>query len=124
MVERGVEGVEVEPLGLGLPALGDLVAHPDENVRDPLGDRGDRVAGAGVAASGRQGDVDGFLAEHLLVPLGLQGGDAPQPRHGGEQLARRHHGRAVRRRRRVARRRACPGDGAAGGDEGDAWKRW
>ena len=51
VVGPDVERVEVEPLRLDLGALGDLVAHGDEDVLDPLLDRGERVACAGRAAS-------------------------------------------------------------------------
>ena len=47
---RHVERVEVEPLGLDLGALGDLVAHRDEDVGDPLLQGGQRVPGAARAA--------------------------------------------------------------------------
>jgi hypothetical protein len=50
VVAADVEGVEVQPLGLELRALGDLVAHPDEDVGDPVGQRGQRVPGARGAA--------------------------------------------------------------------------
>ena len=45
-----VERVEVEPLGLDLGALGDLPAHADEGVDEPLGRQLQRVARAGRAA--------------------------------------------------------------------------
>src|SRR4051812_26825332 len=72
MVLAEVERVEVQPRRLDLGALGHLVAHRDEDVRDPLADLGDRVAGAAGGAVERQGDVDGLLGQHPLVALGLQ----------------------------------------------------
>ena len=50
MVGREVQRVEVVPLGLDLGALGDLVAHPDEHVGQPVGQGGDRMPGAGADA--------------------------------------------------------------------------
>ena len=46
VVAAEVERVEVEPLVLDLGALGDLPAHRDEDVGDPLGDGRQRVPGA------------------------------------------------------------------------------
>ena len=71
-----VERVEVQPRRLDLGALGDLVAHRDEHVRDPLADLRDRVPGAARGAVERQRDVDGLLDEHPLVALGLEHGAA------------------------------------------------
>ena len=48
-----VERVEVQPLRLELGAVGDLVAHADEDVGDPLGERGERVPGAARACGPR-----------------------------------------------------------------------
>jgi hypothetical protein len=45
VIGREVERVEVVPLGLGLGPLGDLVAHRDEHVGQPLRQRGHRVPG-------------------------------------------------------------------------------
>ena len=67
-----VEGVEVEPLRLDLRALGDLPAHADEEVGDPLAHQLDGVAPAERAAAGGQRDVDGLLGEDALVALGLE----------------------------------------------------
>ena len=47
-----VQGVEVEPLGLDLGALGDLPAHADEQVGDALPQQLERVARA-AAGGGR-----------------------------------------------------------------------
>jgi hypothetical protein len=53
MVGAQVERVEVEPLGLDLGPLGDLPAHRDEDVADPLGDQLEGVTGAEPAAATR-----------------------------------------------------------------------
>ena len=72
-VRRGhVEGVEVEPLGLDLRAIGDLVAHADEEVGDPLLQRRQRVAGTAGAHVPRSGDVDPLLDQDAGVPLARQ----------------------------------------------------
>ena len=76
-----VQGVEVEPLRLDLGSLGDLPAHPDEQVGDALRHQLDGVAAAERAAARGQGDVDGLLGEDPLVALGLELGLA-----GGERL--------------------------------------
>lgn len=86
VVGQEVQGVEVEPLRLDLGALGDLVAHGHEDVRDPLHERGQRVPGAGRYPVVRQRDVDRLLDQDPAVALGLQLGLA-----GGEGLA---HGAA------------------------------
>src|SRR5919206_3671529 len=72
VVLREVEGVEVEPLGLELRTLGDLVTHRDEHVGDALTQRGDRVPGTRWHAVPRQRDIDGFGPQGAGVPLGLQ----------------------------------------------------
>ena len=77
MVGVHVQGVEVEPLGLDLGALGHLPAQTDEMVLDALDQRGQRVPGAGRSAVVGQGDVNGFSGQHSHVaglPLDL-GGD-------------------------------------------------
>jgi hypothetical protein len=74
VVAADVERVEVQPLGLELGALGDLVAHPDEDVGDPVGQRGQRVPGAAGQPVPRQRDVDPLLGQHPGVALGLQRG--------------------------------------------------
>ena len=82
VVGREVQGVEVEPLGLDLGALGDLVAHGDEDVGDaapPSVVSGCR-APRGRAVLGQR-DVDGLLDQDPRVALGLQLGLA-----GGERL--------------------------------------
>ena len=70
-----------EPRGLDLRTLGDLVAHRDEDVLEPLHDRRERVPGADGTPVGRQRDVDRLLDQHPRVPLGGQLGGA-----GGERL--------------------------------------
>ena len=72
MVGGDVQGVEVEPLGLDLGALGDLVAHRDEHVLDTLHERGQRVPGSSRATIRGKRDVDRLLHEHALVTLGGQ----------------------------------------------------
>ena len=72
VVGAEVEGVEVQPLGLDDRALGDLPAHRDEDVRDPLGAGGERVPGAAGDAVGRERDVDGLLDQHPLLVLDLE----------------------------------------------------
>ena len=76
MIRAEVQGVEVVPLGFGFWAIGNLVAHGNEDVGHPLLDGGQRVAGAdGVAVVGH-GDVHDSsistrasrsLFEHLLA---------------------------------------------------------
>ncbi len=56
VVGAEVEGVEVQPLGLDERPLGDLPAHRDEDVGDPLGQHRDRVPGA-LGACGPTGRV-------------------------------------------------------------------
>ncbi len=89
VVRADVQGVEVEPLGLDLGPLGDLVAHGHEDVLDALRQRGERVPGAGRYAVVGQRDVHGLLDQHAGVPLGLQlrlaGGEALV--HGSACLA-------------------------------------
>ena len=89
VVRRHVQGVEVEPLGLDLGALGPLVAHREEQVGDPLGQRGQRVPGAGGDPVPRQRDVDRLLDQDPLVALGLELG-LP----GGQRLGDRTAGGA------------------------------
>ena len=72
VVGREVERVEVVPLGLDLRSLGHLVAHADEDVDQPLGQRRDRVPGAGRVPVPRQRDVDGLVDQDPAVPVGLQ----------------------------------------------------
>ena len=72
VVGAEVERVEVEPLGLDERALGDLPAHRDEDVGDPLGEHRDRVPGSGDLAVPGKGDVDGLLDEHPLLGLDLE----------------------------------------------------
>ena len=72
VVRAEVERVEVEPLGLDHGPLGDLPAHRDEDVGDPLGAGGERVPGARGDAVDGQGDVDGLLDQHPLLVLGLE----------------------------------------------------
>ena len=55
VVGAEVQGVEVEPLGLELGPLGDLVAHRDEDVGDALLQGG--AAGAGRRAAAGEGSV-------------------------------------------------------------------
>ena len=74
VVRAEVEGVEVEPLRLDLGAVGDLVAHRDEQLRDALLDGRQRMAGTGRTAVPRQRDVDRLLDEDPLVALVLQDG--------------------------------------------------
>ena len=78
VVRRHVEGVEVVPLGLDLGTLRPLVAHRDEQVGDPLHQRGQRVPGPGRDPVPGQRDVDGLLDQDplvaLLLELGLPGG--------------------------------------------------
>ena len=81
MVRAEVEGVEVEPLRLDLGAVGDLVAHRDEQLGDALLDGRQRMAGAGRAAVPGQRDVDRLLDEDPLVAFVLQDGLA-----GGQRL--------------------------------------
>ena len=72
MVGQEVEGVEVVPLGFDLRPLSDLEAHADEDVRHPLGDRGQRVPGpAGNPVVG-QGDVNRLLDEDTRLVLLFQ----------------------------------------------------
>ena len=61
VVRRDVERVEVGPFQLDLGTLGDLVAHADEQVADPLHQRGERVPRAARAAVAGQRHVDGLL---------------------------------------------------------------
>lgn len=86
VVGHEVQGVEVEPLRLDLGALGDLVAHGHEDVRDALHEGRQRVAGPGRDAVVGQRDIHRLLDQHAGVPLGLQLRLA-----GGEGLA---HGAA------------------------------
>ena len=72
VVRGDVERVEVEPLGLDLGTLGDLVAHRDEDVGEQLLDGRQRVPGADGAAAGRQRDVDGLGDQDPGVALVLQ----------------------------------------------------
>ena len=72
MVGREVQRVEVVPLGLDLRSLGDLIAHADEDVGEPLGHRRDRVPGSGGLAVPGQRDVHGLLDQHAAVAFGLQ----------------------------------------------------
>ena len=69
VVRADVQGIEVEPLGLDLGPVDDVVAHRDEDVRDALHDRRQRVAGTHRVAVVRHRDVDGLLDEDALVPL-------------------------------------------------------
>ena len=72
MVGRSVEGLEVVVLGLHLGALGDLVAHADEDILDlplRLGDEMEMAQGRGPA---RQADVDALLLQFVHQFLGLQ----------------------------------------------------
>ena len=69
VVGREVQRLEVEPVVLDLGALGDLVAHRNEHVADPLGQRGQRMPRAGRCPVGGQRDVDRFLDEHPRVAL-------------------------------------------------------
>jgi hypothetical protein len=71
-----VQRVEVEPLGFELRALGDLVAHRDEDVGDALGDGRDGVPGATRHPIPWQRDIDGLFAQHVLIALGVQHGTA------------------------------------------------
>jgi hypothetical protein len=89
VVRAEVQGVEVEPLRLDLGALGDLVSHGHEDVRDPLHHGGQRVPGAGRYAVVGQRDVHGLLDQHACVALGLQFGLA-----AGERLVHRAAGLA------------------------------
>jgi hypothetical protein len=75
VVGADVERVEVQPLGLELGAFGDLVAHPDEDVGDPVGEAGQRVPRAAGRAVPGQRDVDPLLGQHPGVPLLLQDGE-------------------------------------------------
>lgn len=63
MVGREVEGVEVEPFGLQLGALGDLPPHGDEDIAHVVDERRQRMAGTDRVLAHRQGHVD---------PLGLE----------------------------------------------------
>jgi hypothetical protein len=72
VVGRHVEGVEVEPLVLDLGALGDLPAHRDEHVGDPLLQRGERVPHPHRDEPGQERDVDPLLDEHPRVALLLE----------------------------------------------------
>ena len=72
VVAADVERVEVQPLRLDLGAFGDLVAHADEDVGDPLHQRGQRVPGAARGAVPGQRDVDPLLGQHPRVALGLE----------------------------------------------------
>ena len=120
-----VQRVEVEPLGLDLGSLGHLVAHRDEDVGDPLGQRGQRVPGAAGTAVPGQRDVDGLLDEHPRVALGAQrrqpgvvrglrrGERLVEPAAGGGPLGRRQRADVAAgqpQRRAVAQvRRLRPG---------------
>src|SRR5699024_12041646 len=55
-----VERIEVEPLVFDLGTVGDLPAHTDEEVRDLVHQRIQRVARTERAAVHRNGDVHGF----------------------------------------------------------------
>ena len=74
MVGREVQRVEVVPLGLDLGSLGDLVAHADEHVGQPVGERRDRVPGAGRVPVPRQRHVRRLVDQHPAVPVGLEFG--------------------------------------------------
>jgi hypothetical protein len=74
VIRDHVERFEVEPVVFDLGAFGDLVAHGDEDVDEPVGEHRDRVAGAGAAAVDRQRDVDPLLDEHSGVTFGDQFG--------------------------------------------------
>ena len=72
MIGSDVEGFEIQPLRLHLGTLCDLVAHPDEDVLDPLGQRRDRVPGALRTPAARKSDVNPLLADHPLVTFPCQ----------------------------------------------------
>ena len=72
VVRPDVQRVEGQPLGLDLRALGDLPAHADEDVLDPLGDEADRVPGAERRLRAQDGEVLGLLDEDPLVALRLE----------------------------------------------------
>ncbi|MGX1268871.1 hypothetical protein RKD18_002065 [Streptomyces phaeoluteigriseus] len=118
VVRADVQGVEVEPLGLDLRALGDLVAHGDEDVLDALREGGERVAGAGRHAVVGQRDVHRLLDQHARVALGLQfhlpGGEALVHRAAG--LADEFAGGGLRVRRQCAD--LAVGEGQRGGAAG------
>ena len=79
MLERRVQRVEVEPGGLDLGALGDLVPHGDEHVAEQFLHGRQGMARAGRTTVGRQRDVDGFLDEDPGVAFGLElGSGAPR----------------------------------------------
>lgn len=98
MVGTDVERVEVEPLGLGLRAFGDLVAHGHEDVLDALGERGQRVARTGGNSVVGQGDIDCLLHQDPGVSLGLQLdlADGECLVHGTAGLAHALSGRGLR----------------------------
>ncbi len=70
VVRLEVQGVEVEPLGLDLGALGDLPAHADEDVPDAVLQQGQRMPGTGVSATAAR-DVH-RLRDELRGRLGLE----------------------------------------------------
>ena len=72
MVRTDVEGVEGQPFGLDLGSFGDLPAHADEDVLDPLGDQADRGSGTEPLVRARDGQVEGLLDEDPLSAFGLQ----------------------------------------------------
>ena len=92
VVGRDVERVEVVPLGLDLGPLGDLVAHRDEHVGQPVGDHRDRVPGARRRPVVGQRDVDPLGDQDLLVTVPLEfllagGQGVPDARDGGADAA-------------------------------------
>ncbi len=115
VVGQEVQGVEVEPLGLDLGTVGDLPAHPDEDVADPLDQRGERVPRPGRVPVDRQRDVDRLLDEHPGVALGLQHLVPGRERlpHRAPGLPHARAGLGPRRRRQRADLAVGQGQGAA-----------
>jgi hypothetical protein len=75
----------------------------------------------GHAARQQQQALVGEVGRIDLEDLfGLQLRRTRQARHARDQRIHRNHRRLVRRRRRIARPRARAGNGAAGGDQGNA----
>jgi hypothetical protein len=109
VVRQHVQRVEVVPLGFDLGSLGDLVAHRDEHVGQPVTQRGDGVARADRGPAARQGDVDRLGDEDLPVSFGLQLGLALTQRLA-ELAAGRAHSPA-RLGARLGRERADLGAG-------------